>query len=77
MKFLRWEKGRQETGYDKMLIATAKWPRPFDMYLLRFFPGHEIPLHKDGVKEGEHHRVNFILKNSKEGGEFICEDSIY
>lgn len=77
MKLLRWERGRQETGYEKMLIATASWPKPFDMYLLRFHPGHEIPPHIDKVAEGEHHRINIILKNAKEGGKFICKNAIY
>jgi len=26
----RWQRGRQGTGYDKMLLATALWPIPFD-----------------------------------------------
>lgn len=77
MNFFRWQKGRQETGYEKMLLATAKWPIAFDIYLLRFFPGHEIPPHKDEVEKGEHHRINVILKNAKEGGEFICKDAIH
>ena len=77
MKFFRWEKGRQETGYEKMLLATAKWPKPFDMYLLRFHPGHERPPHTDKVEGGEHHRLNVIFKNAKQGGQFICKDAIY
>ena len=77
MKYFRWQKGRQNTGYEKMLLATAKWPLAFDVYLLRFFPGHEIASHKDEVQKGEHHRINIILKSAKEGGEFICKDSIY
>jgi hypothetical protein len=60
-----------------MLLATAKWPRHFDVYLLRFFEGHEVPPHTDRVKDGEHHRINVVLKNAVEGGQFICKDSIY
>ena len=77
MRLFKWEKGRQETGYEKMLLATAKWPRPFDLYLLRFSVGHEVPPHTDKVSVGEHHRLNIILKHAKKGGEFICSNTIY
>ena len=70
-------KGQARKGYEKMLLATASWPVAFDMYLLRFFTGHGVPPHKDEVNEGEHHRVNIILRNAKEGGKFICKDAIY
>ncbi len=78
MKLFRWQKGRQQTGYDKMLLATAKqFPLPFDLYLLRFSEGTEIPLHKDPVMNGEHHRLNIVLKHAKEGGRFICEETLW
>jgi len=73
----RWQKGRQATGYDKMLLATAHWPKPFDIYLLRFPVGSEIKPHVDEVKKGNHHRINIILKNAKEGGLFVCNNPIY
>jgi len=45
MKLFHWQKGRQKTGYDKMLLATAKrFPLPFDLYLLKFGEGTEVPL---------------------------------
>ena len=73
-KMFRWDNGRQKTGYEKMLLLTAKWPIPFDMYLLRFRQGQEIPPHVDDV---EHHRINIILRNAELGGEFVCKDPIY
>ena len=75
--FLRWQPGRQNTGYEKMLLATAKWPVPFDMYLLRFREGQVIPPHTDKVASGEHHRLNIVLKEADEGGEFFCSNPIY
>jgi hypothetical protein len=39
MAWLTWQRGRQGTGYDKMLLATARWPLPFDCYLLRYPQG--------------------------------------
>jgi len=76
-KFFRWDLGRQQTGYQKMLLATAKWPLPFDMYLLRFSEGHEIPPHTDQVASGKHFRLNIILKHSKQGGHFSCDNTIF
>lgn len=77
MTLFRWQKGRQKTGYQKMLLATANWPLPFDMYLLKFNEGDEIPPHIDDVGSGEHHRINIVIKKAKRGGDFICDQPIY
>jgi hypothetical protein len=68
----RWQRGRQGTGYDKMLLLTARWPLPFDSYLLRYPEGSEIPPHTDPVTTGRHYRLNIVLKSPKSGGEFVC-----
>jgi hypothetical protein len=73
----RWQKGRQGTGYDKMLLLTARWPLPFDSYLIRYPEGSEIPPHTDPVKAGKHYRLNVILKSPKSGGEFTCANPIF
>lgn len=73
----RWQKGRQGTGYDKMLLLTAPWPLPFDSYLLRYPNGSEIPAHTDPVAQGRHYRLNVILKAPQSGGEFVCSDPIW
>lgn len=76
-KLFRWERGRQLSGYDKMLLCGAIWPLKFDMYLLKFPEGSEIPPHTDPVSNGQHFRLNIVLKNAVEGGEFICKDPIF
>ena len=76
-KLFRWERGRQLSGYDKMLLCGATWPLKFDMYLLKFPEGSEIPPHTDPVSEGQHYRLNIVLKNATEGGDFICKDPIF
>ena len=73
----RWRSGRQGTGYDKMLLATARWPLPFDAYLIRYPEGTEIPPHTDPVASGRHFRLNIVLKSPRSGGEFICAAPIF
>lgn len=76
-RWLRWEKGRQNTGYDKLLLAVNPFLVPFDCYLLRFPEGSEIPAHRDAVKSGRHYRLNIVLKRSPAGGEFVCTDPLF
>ena len=73
----RWQKGRQGTGYDKMLLLAGLWPLPFDSYLIRYPEGSEIPPHTDPVKAGRHYRLNLVLKSPESGGEFICAKPIF
>ena len=73
----RWQRGRQGTGYDKMLLLTARWPLPFDSYVIRYPEGSEIPPHTDPVQAGRHYRLNIVLKSSPSGGEFVCAAPIY
>jgi len=77
MNFFKWQTGRQQTGYQKMLLATLQWPIKFDFYLLKFDEGHEIPPHTDPVSEGKHFRLNIVIKHPKIGGEFKCENALY
>jgi len=61
MKWLTWDKGRQDSGYEKMLLATSKFFK-FDCYILKFPDGVGIPTHVDPSIPGyEHHRFNFFL----------------
>lgn len=76
-RFFRWVPGRQQTGYDKMLLITALWPLPFDCYLLRFKPGQGVPPHVDQVEDGRHYRLNLVLRQARAGGEFVCDKLIY
>jgi hypothetical protein len=70
--WLRWQKGRQNSGYDKLLLAAIPFPIPFDCYLLRFPEGSQIPPHRDPVQAGRHYRLNIVVKRSPRGGEFVC-----
>lgn len=73
----RWQLGRQGTGYEKCLLLTGMWPLPFDLYLLRYRPGHGIPPHRDPVPGARHFRVNLILAKGREGGQFVCADTLF
>ncbi len=70
MRWLTWQEGRQEGSYNKMLLATFVLPVPFDLYLLKFPTGSYIDAHVDKVSWGRHFRLNIVLKNATEGGEF-------
>lgn len=76
-KRFRWERGRQKSGYDKMLLCGAIWPIKFDTYLLKFPKGSEIAPHTDKVKSGKHYRLNIVLKKAEIGGEFVCANPIF
>ena len=73
----RWQRGRQQSGYDKMLLLQSLWPLPFDVYVLRFPEGSEIAPHTDPVAIGRHYRCNIVVKRAGEGGEFICKTPIF
>ena len=74
---LRWRTGRQGSGYDKMLLAAARWPIPFDSYLIRYPDGAEIPPHTDPVTAGRPYRLNIVLKSPRSGGEFVCASPLF
>ena len=69
-KLFRWERGRQNSGYDKMLLCGALWPIKFDTYLLKFPQGSEIAPHIDTIKSGKHYRLN-IIKNKRKPKQII------
>ena len=76
MNWLKWQPGRQGSGYDKLLIATARWPVPWDCYLIRYREGSLISYHTDPVDKKKHFRLNVIVKRAERGGEFYCERAI-
>lgn len=73
----RWQRGRQGSGYDKLLLAGTLWPLPCDCYLLRFPTGALVPPHTDRVSLGRHYRLNIILRAPRRGGEFVCARPIH
>ncbi len=73
----RWQSGRQNSGYDKMLLLQSRWPLPFDLYILRFPEGSEVKPHTDPVSFGRHFRLNVVLKPARVGGEFQCSTPIF
>lgn len=78
MSWLRWTKGRQGTGYEKLKIFEMGHSRigGIDAYLLLYKPGDSIPVHVDPVPGKRHYRLNLTLRNAKEGGELWVEKTI-
>lgn len=68
---MKWEEGRQQTGYMKKCLINSKRFK-FDVYLLKYPEGSYIPPHIDSaiIPFHEHHRLNIVLKNSSWGGDF-------
>lgn len=67
---LPWVPGRQNGSYKKIkLFESTKYL--FDFYLLYYPQGSAIASHKDYVTFGKHYRLNYVLKQAKDGGVFI------
>jgi hypothetical protein len=77
MRLFRWQRGRQQSGYDKMLLIECYWPLPFDAYLLRYPPGSEVAPHIDESPLGRHFRLNLVIRHSSEGGTFQCNEPLF
>src|SRR5579859_3158031 len=59
---LRWQPGRQGTGYRKLLLAQGSC---WDLYLLDYPPGTAIPVHIDPVLGHRHWRANLVLRGEQ------------
>lgn len=69
--WLKWQKGRQDSGYEKMLLAGCPKVIPFDLWLLRYPEGSEIDWHHDPVEDKRHYRLNIELSRPEKGGKFV------
>jgi hypothetical protein len=74
--FFKWELGRKNTQYSRMTLICNPFLIPWHVLILKFPEGSHIPSHKDPMKGRRHWRLNIIVKSAKEGGEFVCENSI-
>lgn len=67
--WLRWQRGRRDGGYAKLLIMACAWPVKCDCYLLHFPKGARVAPHVDSAV-GAHYRLNVILVPAHRGGVF-------
>lgn len=74
MVFLKWQQGRQNATYKKILIARMF---KFDVWLIKYHEGSKISWHKDPVDKGSHHRINIEIKKPESGGKFYCLGGFY
>jgi hypothetical protein len=84
MKFFTWEPGRQDTGYQRLRVIHWGFPNwlkkralGIDLYVLRYPAGSYLPVHTDPVPGYRHFRFNVVMKQSKSGGKFLCDNTIF
>ena len=77
MKKWQWQNGRQNSGYDKFFVIGARWPIAFDLYILRFRTGANIPPHTDKVASGKHYRLNIVIKKRQHRAVSSCVSHRY
>ena len=75
---MRWIKGRQGTGYDKLKLFEIGFKNVcgMDAYILRYKTGDSIPPHTDPVTGKKHFRLNYELKKAHKGGVLEVESPI-
>ena len=73
---MKWQQGRQGTGYYKFKLWELSWPFGCDAYLLRYEVGSYLPPHKDPVHGKRHYRCNFLIRAPEKGGRFKCQNPI-
>jgi hypothetical protein len=67
VKYWRWTAGRQGSGYKIFYM----WNWLFDFLIIRYPTGSYIHWHNDPVPSPKkHHRINIVLWEAEEGGEF-------
>ena len=59
---VRWQDGRQVTGYKKLLLAQVG--HFFDVYLIDYPEGSSIPEHTDLIPGRSHYRLNIRLRGA-------------
>ena len=60
-----------------MLLLANPFILPFDLYILRFKRGAEIPTHTDPVSRKQHFRLNIVVRRATKGGQFVCDAPIF
>lgn len=75
---MKWEFGRQGTGYKKFKVFQIgnSFFGGMDLYILKYSKGDSIPPHKDPVKGKRHYRLNIEVKSARSGGELYVEAPI-
>lgn len=75
---MKWEQGRQGTGYKKHKFFQFgnSFLGGMDLYLLKYEKGDSIPPHTDPVFGMRHFRLNIELKSAKTGGQLFIDNPI-
>lgn len=65
---MRWERGRQSGGYEKLRLFEI--PQRIDGWLIRYREGAGCDAHRDPVPGRRHYRLNIELRRPRRGGVF-------
>lgn len=72
----KWQSGRQNGGYLKMPLVMSLLPVPWDIHLVKMPEGSVVKEHTDPFNGRRMYRLNIVLSEPEEGGEFKCERTI-
>ena len=75
---LKFIKGRQGTGYEKLRLLQIGSSKlgGVDVHILRYNQGDYIPPHIDPVTNRRHYRFNLELRKAKRGGILVVQNPI-
>jgi len=66
---MKWQRGRQGDGYDKFCLYSNLTLK-CDCYIIKYYDGASLGIHKDPIEQGRHFRLNIVVKKPKSGGKF-------
>ena len=75
-KLFQWIEGKKGEGYLKLLLVLAKFPVPWDLHFLKMPEGSSIEPHVDPYPSHKMYRINFVLQEPEEGGQFVCPEAM-
>lgn len=78
MKLFKWTSGPQKNSGYKVLTLIFSVKFLIDCIIIKYPNGSKMEPHVDKPScNRPHYRINIVLWNSRKGGQFICERTIF